>query len=252
MKKLIFSLLYVFIPLFVLGQQQNDIVFSQANEAYNKGDYNKSVELYKSIEKTGNASVNLYFNLANSYYKLQKIAPSIYYYEKALQLAPGNKEVLANYTFAKNMRIDKIDPLPKGFLSRLYTKLVSMFKVDTWAWLSVVFIFLFAVCFVVFYRAVSSQQRKVFFAGWTFSIVLSAFCVLVAFLTVTNKKNNRYAIIFAKEIKIQSEPNSRSEKLYTLHEGTKVKLLEAVDDWRKVKLSDGKVGWLPQKEVKAL
>ncbi|WP_010181964.1 tetratricopeptide repeat protein [Aquimarina agarilytica] len=251
MKKLVFIFLSVFLPLFVIAQQ-NEVLFSQANEAYNKGDYAKSAELYEAIVKTGNVSANLYFNLANSYYKQQKVGPSIYNYEKALALAPNNNDILTNYTFAKNMRIDKIDVLPQGFLSEVYTKLVNLWSVDTWAWLSVVLVFIFAICFVVFYRAVSSQQRKMFFAGWTFSLLLSIFSVLFAFLTASNKVNNRFGVVYVGEIKVQSEPNLRSEKLFTLHEGTKVQLLEEVDSWKKIKLTDGKTGWLPKKQVKEL
>ncbi len=251
MKKLIFSFLSVLLPLFVVAQQ-NEVLFSQANEAYNKGDYAKSIELYETIEKTGNVSANLYFNLANSYYKMQKVAPSIYNYEKALELTPNDKDIQTNYSFAKSTRIDKIDVLPQGFLSRLYKKLITLFKVDTWAWLSVGLMFMFAICFVVFYRAVSSAQRKMFFAGWTFSLFLSVFCMLFAFLTASYTVNNRFGIVYVSEIKVQSEPNLRSEKLFTLHEGTKVKLLEEVDNWKKIKLTDGKVGWLPKKQVKEL
>ena len=107
-------------PLFLTAQ--NELLFSQANEAYNKGNYTKAVELYENIEKTGNVSENLYFNLANSYYKLQKIAPSIYNYEKALSLAPNNQDILDNYRFAKNMRIDQIDQIPQGFLDQTVFK----------------------------------------------------------------------------------------------------------------------------------
>ncbi len=251
MKKLIFSFLSVLIPLFVIAQQ-NEGLFSQANEAYNKGDYAKSVELYETVEKTGNISANLYFNLANSYYKMQKVAPSIYNYEKALELAPNDKDILTNYSFAKNTRIDKIDVLPQGFLSRLYKKLITLFKVDTWAWLSVGLMFVFAICFVVFYRAISSMQRKVFFAGWTFSLFLGVFCMIFAFLTTSNAIKNRFGIVYANEIKVQGEPNLRSEKLFTLHEGTKVKILDEVNDWNKIKLTDGKTGWLPKKQIKEL
>ena len=91
MKKLFISLLLTLFPLFLIAQ--NELLFSQANEAYNKGKYTKAIELYEKIEKTGNVSESLYFNLANSYYKIQKIAPSIYNYEKALTLAPNDQDL---------------------------------------------------------------------------------------------------------------------------------------------------------------
>lgn len=250
MKKIFISLILSLMPLFLLAQ--NELLFSQANEAYNKGNYAKAVELYENIEKTGNVSENLYYNLANSYYKLQKIAPSIYNYEKALSLAPNNQDVIDNYRFAKNMRLDQIDQIPQGFLTRLYQKLVTLWSVDTWAWLSIVFGFIFVFTFVLFYRAKFSQERKLFFGGWTLSLLLSVICLIFAFQTESYKTNTTFAIIFASETAIQSEPNLRSETLFKLHEGTKVQVLENVDDWKKIKLTDGKTGWMPQKELKEI
>ena len=54
------------------------------------------------------------------------------------------------------------------------------------------------------------------------------------------------------EVAIQSEPNLRSETLFKLHEGTKVQVLDIVDDWKKIKLTDGKTGWMPRKGLKEL
>ena len=250
MKKIFISILFTILPIIVLAQ--NDLLFTQANEAYNKGDYAKAVKLYEEIEKTGNVSENLYFNMANCYYKLQKIAPSIYNYEKALSIAPNNQDILDNYLFAQNMRIDKIDGLPQGFLTRAYKTLVSLWSVDTWAWLSVIFVFLFATAFFFFYKAKFSQERKLFFGGWTLSIIASIVCLIFAFQTESYSKNTIYAVVFSSETNIQSEPNLRSETLFKLHEGTKVQVLDVVDDWKQIKLTDGKTGWIPKKGIKEI
>ena len=250
MKKLIISFLLGLLPLF--ASAQNELLFTQANEAYNKGDYTKAVELYEKIEKTGNVSENLYFNLANSYYKLQKVAPSIYNYEKALSIAPNNQDIIDNYRFAQNMRIDQIDSLPQGILTRTYKSLVNLWSVDTWAWLSVVFVFLFAIAFFFFYRAKFPQERKLFFGGWSLSIILSLLCLIFAFQTESYKANTNFAIVFASESTIQSEPNLRSEKLFKLHEGAKVQVLDNIDDWKQIKLTDGKTGWIAKTELKEI
>ena len=250
MKKIFISLLLSLMPFLLVAQ--NELLFSQANEAYNKGDYTKAAELYEKIEKTGNVSENLYFNLANSYYKLQKVAPSIYNYEKALSISPNNQDILDNYRFAQNMRLDQIDSLPQGFLTRVYHKLVKLWSIDVWAWLAILFIFFFAICFVFFYRAKFSQERKVLFGGWTLSLFISLICLIFAYQTESYNESTQFAIIYSSEVAIQSEPNLRSEMVFKLHEGTKVQVLDIVDDWKKIKLTDGKIGWIPKKELKEI
>ena len=71
----------------VLATESAQKVFEIANEMYKKGEYENAIQKYEFIEKSlKQESADLYFNLGNSYYKLNKVAPSIYYYEKALLL----------------------------------------------------------------------------------------------------------------------------------------------------------------------
>jgi tetratricopeptide (TPR) repeat protein len=64
------------------------------------GKYEQAIDAYGSVLKTNQHSSELYFNLGNCYYKLNKVAP-IYSYEKALVLSPNDKEVLNNLKFAQ-------------------------------------------------------------------------------------------------------------------------------------------------------
>ena len=83
MKHIVYILLFLF---GYIGFAQNQTLFDKANALYNEGKYEEAITNYKAILETANHSADLYFNLANAHYKLNNIAPSIYYYEKALQL----------------------------------------------------------------------------------------------------------------------------------------------------------------------
>ena len=60
------------------------------------------------------------------------------------------------------------------------------------------------------------------------------------------------AIIFIEETDIKNAPTWNGEKVFTLHEGTKVRVLDSVDNWKKIRISDGKVGWIIADEMKVL
>ena len=111
------TILYIFIFLLsTLTFAQNDKLFEQANTFYNNGKYTEAIDSYEKIIESGQHSAELYYNIANAHYKLNNIAPSIYYYEKALQLAPNDSEIKNNIVFARNMTIDAIDKCLKlGF-----------------------------------------------------------------------------------------------------------------------------------------
>ena len=90
-----FKNLTIFFSLFtfLMCTAQNNKLFDEATTAYNSGEYEKAIGFYTDILDNGEHSTAVYFNLGNSFYKLNKIAESIYYYEKALLLSPNDEEV---------------------------------------------------------------------------------------------------------------------------------------------------------------
>ena len=115
MKYLLYFLpfiLYLF-PYEGNAQPTDEELFAQAGSAYNRGDYQVAIDNYQRILSKGKGSVSLYYNLANAYYKQEEVARSIYYYEKALQLAPEDKAIQTNLKYAQQMTLDEIVPLPQ-------------------------------------------------------------------------------------------------------------------------------------------
>jgi tetratricopeptide (TPR) repeat protein len=245
----------LYILSFLLGFStfgQNQALFKQANTLYNEGKYTDAINTYEAILATKNESAELYFNLANAHYKLNDIAPSVYYYEKALQLAPNDADIKHNLSFAKNMTVDAIDVVPEAGLSKLIKKATNMFSFDAWAKVSVGFVFLFVILFLVYYFAYSTIRKRLAFIGSITSISLMCIALLFAFHKFNLDKKDKPAIVFAKESSVNNEPNSRSEEAFKLHEGTKVQVLDTVKNWKKIKLVDGKSGWISSDDIKAL
>jgi uncharacterized protein YgiM (DUF1202 family) len=59
--------------------------------------------------------------------------------------------------------------------------------------------------------------------------------------------------VFSQEIDVKLEPNLKSESVFRLHEGAKIRLVESFqENWSKIKLSDGKTGWIPNDAFKGL
>ena len=86
---------YIFVFLiycssFVFSQDVNRI-FQQANDAYNKGLYDEAITLYNQIILDGQHDSSIYFNLGNSHYKLNNVAESIFYFEKAKKFSSKDK-----------------------------------------------------------------------------------------------------------------------------------------------------------------
>ena len=74
-----------------------------------------------------------------------------------------------------------------------------------------------------------------------------------AFQKYTINKKNNPAIVFAQESDVKTDPNLKSETAFQLHEGTKVQVLERYNDsWTKIKIANGKNGWIFTKDIRLL
>jgi len=246
----------IYIILFLIGSltnAQDNSSFILGNEFYNNGDFQKAITTYESILKTDKHSAELYFNLANAYYKTNQTAPSIYYYEKALQLAPNDRDIKNNLAYAQNMTIDAIEVIPEVGFTKFIKNTINVFSFDTWALMAVILIILFVVLFLNYYFAFTTIRKRLMFLTGFSCLGLALISIAFAYQKFNMVKNDNPAIVFAQETQVKSEPNLRSESAFDLHEGTKVQVLEKYDDnWTKIGLSDGKTGWISSGDIKVL
>ncbi len=249
MKKTVF-LLFMFVNTMIA--QNLDNLFSTANDFYKKEQFEKAIESYHQIEKKGMISVALYYNLGNSYYKLNKVGPSIFYFEKALKLDPTNEDVQNNLIFAKRLSLDAIQEMPKNLFERFNINYLQKLSYNQWAIVSVIFSCLASILFLLFYFSISPAIKRTFFGLSVFSFLLLIISFTITYNQFLFFKNNKEAIVFAETSTVKNAPTFNSEEVFILHEGTKVIVLDVLDNWKKIKLADGKQGWILSKEIKEL
>lgn len=250
MKKLVFCFVVLFTVLSY--SQTPEALFSKANSLYKNGNYSKAIDIYLSIEKQGLQSDELYYNLGNSYYKLNKVAPSIYYYEKALKINPLNEDAISNLAFAKRMTIDVIEELPKTFLQRFSANVILKYTFDTWAIIAVIASFLAVLLFLLYYFSSGSKTKLLFFNTSILAVFIMVISASFAFKNYDIVKNTKIAIIFKDKVDVKNAPTSTSDEVFELHEGTKVQILDELDNWKKIKLADGKIGWTISNNLKEI
>ncbi|WP_034060681.1 tetratricopeptide repeat protein [Lacinutrix jangbogonensis] len=246
------NILYILLFFFGSLSAQNEKIFDQANTLYNEGKYAEALDRYEVVLNSDKHSAELYFNIANAHYKLNHIAPSVYYYEKALALKPKDKDILNNLAFANNMRIDAIANLPEVGLARFIKKATKSLSFDNWAKLTVALVVLFVLFYLLYYFTFGTGKKRFYFVTSTLSIIFACVALIFTFYNYSLAKKNNPAIVFSQESQVKSEPNVRSDGTFVLHEGTKVQVLDSVNNWNKIKLSDGKTGWIPESDIKML
>ncbi|MGB7842401.1 MAG: tetratricopeptide repeat protein [Salinimicrobium sp.] len=249
MKKLIF-LLFVCVGLSAFAQ--NNKLFEEANAAYANEDYREAISLYEQILKNGETSADLHYNLGNAHYKLSHIAPSIYHYEKALQMDPGDEDVKNNLEFARNMAVDAIDEGPKEGFSDLFSRGTGLFTASGWGWIAIFGMLLFVVFFLAYYFSRRTLIKRIFFICGMFFLLFALSSAGIGAMKLWLDQESSFAIVFSEEADVKSEPNLGSTDVFQLHEGTKVKVTEDFQDWFEIELPNGNQGWMLKNELKRL
>lgn len=251
MKKLLFILLFL-CSITASFAENSEAALVLANDLYSKGNYKEAIKKYQTILDADNISTDIYYNLGNCYYKTDNVPNAILNYEKALKLKPDNEDALFNLKMANKLTVDKIDRLPELFIGNTWRNLITSKTVDKWAYYTISLIFLSLLLFVAYLLMQQVFIKKVSFYSGVLFLCLSLFTFLMAAQHNNIVKKSSEAIIFAPTITVQSEPNENAEELFTLHEGTKVTLLEENNSWSKIKLPNGNVGWIKSEEIEKI
>ncbi len=213
--------------------------------AYEKGEFAQAITQYEGVLKYQGVSADLYYNLANAYYKTEKWGLAILNYEKALKLKPADDDIKANLAMANTRTVDKIEDVPQIFLKNWVDDVIYSLNLSTWGMLGVLFFALALASFCVYFWSREYNTRRVSFL-LTFVFVVF---VLVANLSAAHQKHylllEDHAIVLRPTVTVYSAPGTGSNEQFVLHEGSKVEIKDgSMSSWKEIQLLDGKVGWI--------
>ncbi len=224
-------------------------VMQKANELYKNNQYQLAIDEYNKLVRQGYEGTSLYYNLGNAHYRLGKVGFAILYYEKALKFSPSDEDVKHNLALAKLNLVDKVDELPPFFIFNIWEGLLASFSVLGWTIIIyIIFILLLLAVIAYFFSRSVTQQRISFFTGIGILVLLFLSISLLA-VKMNKEFNIKNGIIVETSVIVKSAPDNSSKDEFSIHEGLKVRLEDKVDDWVKISLSDGKVGWIIDKSL---
>lgn len=245
----IIALFLCFTPFAASAQESVDDLWKMAADYYAEGDYVNALNFYLMIEGEQKVSPDLYYNIANSYFKSGDNSHAILYYERALKLDPSHADAANNLAIAQRFTLDKIDVLPDLILVTWVRKIKYLFSADVWAWIAVVLALGVALLMLGFRFGSSIRGRKTSFV--LACVVL--FFGLIAFAFSISEKNDAIkqdsAIVMTPVASVRSSPGEAGKSIFVLHEGTKVSLIDELGEWTRIELSDGRQGWIAAESI---
>ncbi|MDO4930340.1 MAG: tetratricopeptide repeat protein [Bacteroidales bacterium] len=143
--------------------------WAQADSAYAQSDYVLAARLYEE-QLTKGVNATLYYNLGNTYYRLNNYPQAILNYERALKLAPDDEDAAYNLAVCRSKaNIPESKPSEMFFITWA-DRLVRAHSADFWGtWAVVCFTFGIG-CWAVYFLGRQIRVRK-----WGFALM----CVMI-------------------------------------------------------------------------
>ena len=116
MKRTIYILLLILLPVGVMAndtipvQPKAVLEFTReaGDKAYRQEQYGDAVEIYEGVIKDNGATMQLYYNLGNAYFRLGNKGKAILNYERALKLDPLDEDTKANLEYMVSLTEDEV------------------------------------------------------------------------------------------------------------------------------------------------
>jgi len=217
---------------------------------YEKKDYEKAIENYSAAMKLGLESGNLYYNMGNAYLKTGRYGYAILYYEKAKRLIPQDGDLKSNLIYTRSMAPGSEAEAKVSFAAKIITAPFESINLNAVAITALIVYVLTVICAIFFmfnpYRA--KKLRIIFVLLFIIFLWSTAAFAIRYYEDEVLKKG----VTVVKSAEVRFEPIDDSSAYYKLQEGDEVIVLDTRDGWRRVKRSDGKIGWIAESAVEEI
>ncbi|MBL7929126.1 MAG: tetratricopeptide repeat protein [Bacteroidia bacterium] len=239
------------LPLTSIAKMQTE-QFKLANEHFQKGNYKEAIQQYEAIINAGYEAPELYFNLGNAHYKNSNIPAAILNYERALKLSPGDTDTEFNLKLANSQTIDKIELLPEVFYKRWLNKwLMNTPAENKFSW--VIILLWICLAWTAAWLFIPVRWiKQIAFACALISLSGSISVYAIATWQQKQIRSDNYAIIFQSNVYVKSSPDEKSANLFMLHGGTKVKMMDELSGWKRIRLPNGHEGWIQENALEKI
>lgn len=236
----VLSVFCVLCSAFLQAQSAPEL-YKTAGQHYKANEFEQAATAYEKILVQGYRTPEVYYNLGNCYYKLKNTGKAILNFERAHNLAPEDEDIIHNLKLAQLKTIDKLQPVPQLAIVTQWNNLLNSQSSKGWSMFAIGFIWLALVLFAVYYL-VARKGIVLFFS--LLVLALSVVSVALGFKQAHTEENPDTAILMVANVNVKSAPDANGNDIFTIHEGIKLELCDQVGSWTKIRLADGKVGWI--------
>jgi hypothetical protein len=224
-------------------------LFAQANEAYDRADYTAARQDYEKLLEHGQGGVDVLYNLGTTALAAGDLGGAMLYLERAKRAGGRAEDVEANLAVARSKQLDQVvgGAGDEPFLERVVGATAD--AAPSWA---------FLICWcsgfacLILLRLIRRRGRGLLVALAAFAFVgaLPSGALVAAHAYVGTHFVD--AVVLASTLSVRDQPREGSKVSFEIHAGLKVRLMDEVGNFTRVRLPNGLEGWAQRTGVAEL
>lgn len=222
-----------------------DETFREAVRLYDEGSFKEAANLFGSLYTDGHINGDLLYNLGNALYRQGARGAASGAWLAAQELLPRDPDIRANLAFAMQQNQDKLES------SRDITRSSPVLAWLRWFSLRELFLaFELAAILPILCAILSFFVKGARSALRVSAVLLGAASLLPAALClILSGSGNSPGAVRVPVVRAYSAPGHGNTVLFEIHEGAPVWVESSLEDWRQIRLSDGKIGWISREDL---
>ncbi len=238
---------WIIVPICAIAKESQ--IYNKANQMYRSNQFEEAAVLYESLVAKGIHHADVFYNLGNTCFRLNKIGLTILNYERGAYLNPQDEDIRANLKFVNAKLVDQLPVPPSSLLKRVIDSIVNFFSENQLAWLcslswqgTALFLIL-----MIFLKKFRNVFRPLSIVALILMIFFGSLWGFKGYLQSTY----RHIIIIKPQLSVVSEPEG-DQVIFSVHEGTKLLVRKKMNNWWLVSLPNGVSGWAKKQDFEEI
>ncbi len=221
-------------------------LWRNGTNAYLQKQYDSAAAYFEQIAASKPANAELYYNLGNVYYRMNRLPQAILNYQRALYIDPSYSDASDNLAVAQARVSHHIPATEDIFFIRWWKNITAHNNETSWA----------IAAFIAFALAIAALWSRRYagfgsFLPMQLPGILGFFCglfLLFGIVAAANSTHPRTAVVMEDDAPLMNE-SLKGKPQALIPEGTTVKVGDEKGMWIEITLPDGRTGYLLQGQV---
>jgi hypothetical protein len=211
--------------------------FAKANQEYAAGDFKAATADYEELVRSGQDTPNVFYNLANAYFRQNNFGRAILNYERALALEPHHPEAQAN------LRVARDEARALELIPGRWERLFMLANENQYAVAAAIAFWLGLFAIAIF--VVGRKRSRTAIALSILSLSVFAITVWATYQLSHGKNGRRLAIVTGENVEARLATADNANRVLSLPAGSEIKIVSQRGDWIYAALPNNLRGWMP-------